>query len=71
MATNIDMRYTPEQQAAVEQGEANYRAFDAVRLAYRARQVGDVEFLAARRLYDEQSADLDIVYATVFANREA
>ena len=48
--------------AALEAHNVAFRAFDAVRTAYRTRQVGDAEFLAARAEYESASKIYDLAF---------
>jgi outer membrane protein TolC len=43
-------------------GEA-FRVFDAVRLKYRAGEISDAEFLAARAVYDKAMQAYDKAYS--------
>ena len=38
------------------------RAFRQVQEAYRAQKINDAEFLAARKVYQEQSAKFDVAF---------
>jgi len=58
----------PEYEAALAAHHAAFDIFDAVRTAYRAMQIGDAEFLAARAVYAAATAEFDIAYA---AERDA
>ncbi len=46
---------------------AAFAEFDAVRRRYRARQCGDAEFLAAKKIFDAAQAALDIALSRVEA----
>lgn len=56
---------------AYEKAHAEYRIvaakFNAVRDAYRARTVGDAEFLAARAEFDKANAAFDLAEAAELA----
>lgn len=52
-----------EYAAALEAHDAAFHKFDAVRKAYRAREVGDAEFLAAKAEYDAATAIYDAAFA--------
>jgi hypothetical protein len=54
---------TKEYAKALEDHSAAFRKFDAVRADYRARKVGDDEFLAAKKEYDAATAAYDAAYA--------
>lgn len=54
---------SPEYAAAIAAHDAAQRKFDAVLQAYRARTVGDDEFLAARREYGAATAVFDVAFA--------
>lgn len=52
-----------EYAAALAAHNAAFAKFDAVRDAYRARTVGDAEFLTARAEYDAATAVYDEAFA--------
>jgi hypothetical protein len=59
------MRVTFERVTYQEACEAHSRAFrkyDEVRKAYQAREIGDKEFLAARKEYDLATDEYDRAY---------
>ena len=53
---------TTQYAAALEAHNVAFRAFDVVRTAYRNRQVGDAEFLAARAKYDLATKAYDVAF---------
>ena len=53
---------TTEYAAALESHNVAFRAFDAVRNDYRARSVGDAEFLAARAKYEAATKIFDAAF---------
>lgn len=52
-----------EYKAAYEKSGEAIRAFKVAQVAYRTRQIGDAEFLAARKAYDAAMAEYDAAYA--------
>jgi len=59
----VDYSYSREYAAAYAAHAAAFDVFDAVRTNYRARLVGDAEFLAARAAYAASTALFDAAYA--------
>ena len=53
---------SPEYNAAIEASNAAIKTFFAVRDAYRARTVGDAEFLAAKAAYEASRKAFDAAY---------
>lgn len=51
-------------EAAMEKSGAAIRAFKAVQEAYRARKIGDAEYLAGRKAYESAMAEYDIAFDT-------
>ena len=49
--------------AALNKHNAAIRKFEQAKLAYRARQIGDDAFLAAKAIYDAATAEFDAAYA--------
>jgi len=54
---------SPEYKAAYEAHNVASQAYTKVAEAYRAQEIGDAEFLAARKVYDEATAIYDAAYA--------
>ena len=54
---------TTEYAAAIAAHNAAFAKFDAVRTAYRARKVGDAEFLAAKKAYEVATKAYDAAFA--------
>lgn len=52
-----------EYRIAYERSGEAIRKFRVAQQAYRAREIGDREFLAARRAYDAAMAGFDAAYA--------
>jgi hypothetical protein len=50
---------------ALEVANVASAEFNKVQLAYRARTIGDTEFLAAKAIYNESVAVFDVAYAEV------
>ena len=59
---------TNEYKVAHAKANEAFEVFDVVRNAYRARTIGDDEFLAAKAIYDASLADFDVAYAKEDAN---
>jgi hypothetical protein len=47
---------------AVDKADAAYHVFEPIRQAYRARKIGDAEFLAAKAIYDAANREYDAAY---------
>ena len=54
---------TPEYELALNAVREATRKFKAVRDSYRARKIGDAEFLAAKEVYDEADRAYELAYA--------
>jgi hypothetical protein len=54
---------SPAYLAAIESSNVAQRKYEIARNAYRARTIGDAEFLAARKEYAEAQAAFDVAYA--------
>lgn len=61
IATKADAN-SPEYEAAREAHNRAFRVFDEVRKRYRAREVDDKVFLAAKKKYDEATKAFDVAY---------
>ena len=57
------MTATAEYAAALEAARAAARAFAAVTADYRARKIGDAEYLAARKIAKEADDAFDVAFA--------
>lgn len=55
MTTEYETAYTKHNEAI--------RVYEVVRNAYRARKIGDAEFIAARKVYDAATAEFDAAYS--------
>jgi len=49
-------------EVAFEAHNAAYKIYDAARLAYRAREIEDAEFVAARQAFDSATALYDAAF---------
>jgi len=65
------MKLSKTYEAALEAHNVAIRAFTVAQQAYRTRQIGDVEFLAARREMVAASKLFDIAYAEEAARNES
>ena len=54
---------TKTYEAALEKSREASRKFMAAQTAYRARQIGDKEFLAAKAEHDVACKEFDVAYA--------
>jgi hypothetical protein len=63
LTSNPEQIMSKEYAAALEAHNAAYAKFDAIRSEYRARKVGDAEFLAARAEYVAATAIYDEAFA--------
>ena len=54
---------TNEYKAALEKANKVSAEFRAAQIAYRARKIGDAEFLAAKAKYDASEKAFDAAYA--------
>ena len=52
-----------EYELALEKARQASRAFAVAQKAYRTRQIGDAEFLAAKKIYDASGVEFDAAYA--------
>ena len=59
----LESAMSEEYKRAYEKSGKAIRKFHDVQKAYRAREIGDEEFLAARRAYDAAMVEYDIAYA--------
>lgn len=64
---NADTTYD----ASLETFRVASRAYRAAALAYRASEIGDAEFLAARKAFDEAQAEADRAETAYIAARNA
>lgn len=60
---NPDVEGSPEYQRAYEESGKAIRRFHEAQRAYRAREIGDREFLQERDLYNRAMAEYDAAYA--------
>lgn len=63
IAGALPVSVTKTYKAAIEKNNLAIRAFDKITDAYRAREIGDAEFLAGRKIYKEEMAEFDAAYA--------
>lgn len=56
---NCSAEYT----AAYDKSALAIKAFNEITKAYRARLIGDNEFINARKIYDAAMAEYDLAYA--------
>ena len=54
---------SPEYIVALEKSREAGRVFGIIQKAYRAREIGDAEYLAGRAIYMASSAEFDVAYA--------
>lgn len=59
------MTATTEYEVTLETARAAARAFSAAQKAYRAGEIGDSEFLAAKAAYDASDAAFDVARGEV------
>jgi hypothetical protein len=57
------MAFSAEYLAALEAHNVACRSFSKIQKAYRAREIGDQEFIAGRKAYDAATAIYDAAFA--------
>jgi hypothetical protein len=54
---------TKDYEAAIKKHNVASTAFRAAQDDYRARRIGDAEYLAARKAFNDASAEFDVAFA--------